>query len=222
LSADSSWKALYRIGGAAWLIAGVLLIIGVLGVLSLGGLPTSGQAVLTVLGGQKVLGETTTIVLAIAVLLTVPAILALFVALSGVSKVYAAIASGFVGLFIAMDFGVNTLNLFSLISLVDKYAAATTEAQRAGYVATADLLLSAYSAGVSLAGLVFSVGILFFGLAMLKGVFSKWTAYLGLLAGIVGIISSIPVSALGFVLVVGIILDALFDVAVGYRLYKLV
>jgi len=221
MSADSGWKGLYRIGGVAILANGVIFIIGVPLLVFLGGLPSSGQAALTLTGGQRLLGQAATTLFALSDLLAIPAILALFVALSGVKKTYAAIASGFVGLFIAMDFGVNVVTFSSLLSLTDKYAAATTDAQRASYVATADVLISVSSSGVYLADLVLAVGILFLGLAMLKGVFGKGTAYLGVLTGVVGIIGSIPVPALGVLFVVEIVLTAIFFLAAGFRLYRM-
>jgi hypothetical protein len=63
-----------------------------------------------------------------------------------------------------------------------------------------------------------SFGILVIGFVMLRGVFNKITAYLGLATGVLGI-----VSLAGFSLI--IIMNALFATAwilvVGYRLYRL-
>ncbi len=222
MSADQDWKGLYKVGGAAFLINGVLYIIGVALFVQLGGIPTSGQAALTALSGQKLLAQTTTTIFAATDLLLIPGVLALYVALKGVRKTYAVIASGLAGLFIVLDLGVNTVNFFSVIALGDKYALATTEAQRAAYVATADLTLAATNVGLPLAGLVIAVGTLLFGLAMLKGIFNKPTAYLGVLVGIVGIISAIPIPALLVAFLVAIILSAVWFLAVGFKLYRLV
>jgi len=63
-----------------------------------------------------------------------------------------------------------------------------------------------------------SFGILVIGFVMLKGVFNRITAYLGLATGILGIVSLSGFS-------VTIIMNALFATAwmlvVGYRLYRL-
>ncbi len=222
MSADQDWKGLYRVGGAAFLINGVLYIIGVILFFQLGGLPTSGQAALTALSGQKFLAQTTTTIFAATDLLLIPSVLALYVALKGASKTYAVIASGLAGLFIVLDLGVNTVNFYSVIALGDKYALATTDAQRATYVVAADLTLAATNVGLPLAGLVIALGSLLFGFAMLKGVFNKPTAYLGVLVGIVGIISAIPIPALAVALIATIILTAVWFFAVGFRLYRLV
>ncbi len=222
MSADQDWKGLYRAGGASFLIIGVLYIIGIVLFSQLGGLPTSGQAALTALSTQKLLAQTTTTIFAATDLLLIPGVFALYVALKGVRRTYALVASGLAGLFIVLDLGVNTVNFFTVIALGDKYAVATTEAQRAAYVAAADLTLGAVNVGLPLAGLAIAVGILIFGLAMLKGVFNKPTAYLAVLLGILGIISSIPIPALAILFVVVLILSAVWFLAVGYKLYKLV
>jgi hypothetical protein len=67
-----------------------------------------------------------------------------------------------------------------------------------------------------------SVGILIFGLVMLKGLFGKGTAYLGLLTGVVGIIGSISISVFPIVFVVGLVLSGIWCFPVGYRLLRLV
>ncbi len=222
MSADQDWKGLYRAGGASLLIMGVLYIIGFYLFFQLGGLPTSGQAALTALSAQKLLAQITITTFAATDFLFIPAVFAFYIALKGVRRTYALIASGLAGLFIVLDLGVNTVNFFSLVALGDKYAVATTEAQRATYVATADLTLGAVNVGLPLAGLAFAVGVLVFGLAMLKGVFNKPTAYLTMIVGIVGIIGTIPIPALAFVFVVTIILGAVWFLVVGFKLYRLV
>ncbi len=222
MSADQDWKGLYRAGGASFLIIGVLTVIGIILLLPLGGVPASGQAAFTTLSTQKLLFQTIVTVVATRHLLLIPGVFALYVALKRVRKTYALIASGLVGLNVVVVFAANTVNFLSLIPLGDKYAVATTEAQRAAYVAAADLTVGAISVGIPLEGLVLTVGILIFGLAMLKGVFNKPTAYLGVLIGITGIIGAIPIPALMVAFIVALILEAVWAFAVGFKLYRLV
>ncbi len=225
MSTDPTWNGLYMVGGASFLLIGILVIIEIVLLLLLGGLPTSGQAVLTSLSGQtgfKLLYQSAITISAGTHLLFIPAVLALYVALKWVKKTYALIASGLVGLFIVVDLSVNVVNFFSLVALSDKYSVATTEAQRAAYVAAADLSVAAIAVGLPLATVAISVGVLLFGLAMLKGVFNKGTAYLALLAGIVGIVGSIPISALAIVVLIAIILTAIWSLVVGFKLSRLV
>lgn len=72
--------------------------------------------------------------------------------------------------------------------------------------------------------LTLSVGILMIGLVMLKGIFNKSTAYLGLGTGILGIISvagSFVISSLSVTIIIASILTTVWVLFVGYRLYRL-
>lgn len=68
------------------------------------------------------------------------------------------------------------------------------------------------------------LGILIIGLVMLKGTFSKVTAYSGVGSGILGIVSVVGpffMSALGVVAVFSSVLTTVWVLLLGYRLYRL-
>jgi hypothetical protein len=72
--------------------------------------------------------------------------------------------------------------------------------------------------------LIPAVGYLISGLVMLKGIFSKSTAYLGLVSGILGIISvvgSVFVSFLGVTIIIASFLTTVWVLLVGYKLFRL-
>lgn len=73
--------------------------------------------------------------------------------------------------------------------------------------------------------LTLSVGILLTGLVMLKGIFSKIAAYVGVLTGVLGIVSvtnSFFSSSLsGITIILASILTTMWYLVVGYRLYHL-
>ena len=71
--------------------------------------------------------------------------------------------------------------------------------------------------------LIPSLGTLFVSLVMLKGVYSKRTAYLGLAVGFTGIIALADpfVGAWGKVHIVNALLATIWFLLVGWRLYKL-
>jgi hypothetical protein len=59
---------------------------------------------------------------------------------------------------------------------------------------------------------------------MLKGIFAKWTAYLGMVAGIVGIVWSLGAPFLGVfvpLIIVDFLLLAVWFPSVGWKLYQL-
>jgi hypothetical protein len=62
------------------------------------------------------------------------------------------------------------------------------------------------------------------GFVMLKGIFSKSTAYLGLVTGILGIVSVVGpffVSALSAIIIIASVLTTAWVLFVGYRLCRL-
>src|SRR2546425_1428862 len=72
--------------------------------------------------------------------------------------------------------------------------------------------------------LVPGVGILITSVVMLRGIFSKTTAYLGLVAGILAIVSVVGpflVRSLGAAVVVSSVITTVWLLLVGYRLYRL-
>jgi hypothetical protein len=154
-------------------------------------------------------------------LIFVPVALSLYLALKGANRNMMLVATAFVGLFVVLDLAVTWPNYASLITLGSNYAAATSDAQRAAYVATANyaaaVLSSRLEAVYSI--LILAVGILMTGFVMLNGVFSKGTAYLGLAAGVLGIVS--VVSALSVVVIIASILTTIWVLFVGYELYRL-
>jgi hypothetical protein len=223
---DPDGKWLYRVGGISALVLGIAYIITIPLYAHVGAPPSGGEARL------KYLALHTTVwwaILGLSVLtdfLFVPVALALYLALKGVNRNAMLVATAFVGLFIVLDLAVTWSNYASLITLSGHYAAATNDAQRAAYVAAANyasaVLASSLEAVYSI--MVLSFGILMIGLIMLKGIFSKSTAYLGLVTGILGIVSVAGpffVSTLSVTIIITSVLTTVWVLFVGYRLYRL-
>jgi hypothetical protein len=74
---------------------------------------------------------------------------------------------------------------------------------------------------VNLAGIMLEVGILIISLVMLRGVFPGWVAYLGIVTGVVGILSEALRPVIGFAYIVFFVLEVIWLIAVGWRLYRL-
>jgi hypothetical protein len=118
-------------------------------------------------------------------------------------------------------------NIAALIALSGSYTSATNDAERAVIVTAAmhpslvveSNLLFVYNS------LTLAIGILVTGLVMLKGIFSRSTAYLGLMTGILGIVSvtsSFFSSSLsGVTIILASVLTTLWVLFAGYRLYRL-
>jgi hypothetical protein len=220
---DPDGKWLYRVGGISALVIGIAYIIILPLFAHVGGTPSSGGEV-----WLKYLEGKTTVWWAILGLcvftdfLFVPVALSLYVALERVNRNAMLVATAFVGLFVVLDMAVTWTNYASLLTLSGLHTAATTDVQRAAYVAAANyasaVLASHTEVFYSIVDL--SVAILITGFVMLKGkgVFSKTTAYLGLAAGIFGIVS---IAGFFVIIIINALLTTVWVLFVGYRLFRL-
>ena len=123
------------------------------------------------------------------------------------------IATAFIGLFVCLDLAVTWSNYASLLILGGNYVAAENDLQRAVYVGAAHYPAAVLASPLHVvyAIVILSSGILFVGVVMLKGVFSKAT-------GIFGIAS---LTRLGVAEIGNALLATLWVFLVGYRLYRL-
>ena len=223
-SPDPSWRGLYRVGGVSAAFYVVLIIIPLV-LLNTTPLPplSGGAAMLQYIASHK---PVYIIELVSFVGLSLPAMVvffALYVALKHLNKSYAALGAlvGIASEVIALAYNSSPPSLNTgLLYLSDQYAAATTAAQRAAFATAAEGLI-AVSNAVNAAGILTAMGILIFSLVMLKGVFHKGVAYLGIATGAIGIISEAlrPIIGPGYY-IYGLLLPIWF-VAVGWKLYRL-
>ncbi len=214
---DGKW--MYRVGGISALVIGI----GYIAIRSRGGTSVGGGEVWL----KYLVGKTTVwwAILGLCVLtdfLYVPVAFSLYLALERVNRYAMLVATAFVGLFVVLDLAVTWTNYASLLTLSGFHAAATNDVQRAGYVAAANyasaVLASRTEVFYSIVDL--SLGILVIGFVMLKGkgIFSKTTAYLGLAAGIFGIVS---ISGVFVTIIINAVLTTIWVWFVGYRLFRL-
>jgi len=152
--------------------------------------------------------------------LYIPVALSLYFALKDVNRNAMLVASALVGLFVVLDLAVTWSNFASLIVLSGDYAAAANDAQRAADVAAASYASAVLTSPLErvYAIVILSSGILVIGLVMLKGVFRKTTAYLGLVTGVLGIVS---IAGLGVTIILNALCATVWVLLVGYRLYRL-
>lgn len=221
---DAKW--LYRVGGISALVLGIAYIIIIGLYIPVGAPPSGGEAMLSYLDGKTTIWWA---ILGFSVLtdfLFVPLAFALYFALKGINRNVMLVATAFVGLFVVLDLAITWPSYASLITLSGDYAAATNDAQRATFIAAANypsVVLESGLVGVYII-LVPAVGIFLTGLVMLKGVFSKNTAYLGLATGIfatISVVGPIFVSALGAAVILASVLTTIWVLFAGYRLYQL-
>jgi len=225
---DTSWKGLYRWGGVSAMLDGVIVFVALASVLALGSPPSpTGEGYLNWFSGQATLGYTFGGLSIVADILLVPAVLALYFALRRVNKNAMLTAAGFFGLALALDLGVTLITWIGLVTLSQNYAAATSAVQRAAFVATADYAVGITSVSATVYGsIIYSIGPLIMSLVMLKGVFSRATAYVGIAGSIAGLAYGFTVlvpysSSLEILLAVAFVLFGVWGLLAGSRLYRL-
>ena len=225
-SDNSNMKGLYRVGGMSAIVLSMsYIIITVLYVMG-GALPSGGEEWLKhiakhTLEWQAILGFSV-----LTDFLFVFVLWSLYWALKEINRNATLAGIAFVGLFVVLDLAVTWPNYSSLISISTKYAIATNDTQRMAFVAAANYAYGVLSSSLFAvyAILVPALGISIIGLVMLKGTFSKVTAYLGVVTGILGIISVVGpffLTALGMVAIITSVLTTVWVLFVGFKLLKL-
>jgi len=234
-TADSAWKSLYRVGGVAALIAGVIFRRNLGPEISLFSAQKQPDTIIdwfTLLQNNRLLGLSYLNLFDIVDYALVGLMfLALYAALRRANKSYMAIATtlGFVGM--AIYFASNTS--FSMLSLSDQYAAATTDAQRSMFLAAGQAVLAINNPGAIYQGtgiyvsfLLLAVAGLMVSAVMLRSsIFGRVTAYVGILASAFDLaycitFAFVPAMTVYLLSAAGLLL-MVWHILIGRRLYQL-
>jgi hypothetical protein len=193
-TSDAGWKSLFRVGGVAALVAGILFrrnLAAEIGLFNKSPAPVTVEDWFTLLQNNRLLGLTYLNIFDIVnYALLGLMFLALFAALKRANKSCMAIATTLVFMGITTYFATNTA--FSMLSLSDQYAAATTETQRNMLLASGQAMLAVnrFSDPGSHPGTGGYISLLFIAAAGLitsmvmlrSAVFNRATVYVGILA----------------------------------------
>lgn len=226
-SVDPEGKWLYRVGG----IAAIVLVVGYFLTFPIyfwvGDQPTSGVEAQLAYFAEHAGGWWAIVFLMVFTdLLIVPIFFGLYMALKHVNKGLMLVALTFKAfLFVILDLAVTWTAYSTMIIAGVQYGAAVTQAQRAALAAGtayASAMLDSPILG-TYAILIPSLGVLFAGLVMLRGVFNKTTAYVALATSITGILfmASYFIDALSALRYINALLAMVFYLLVGVRLYML-
>ena len=206
------------------LIAGPIFFLLAAFALALAPSLSSVDSALKNLAGQAILLQADVGFAILSDLLVIPAALALYFALKGVNRNAMLVASGFLGLFAVLDLSVSIPNLPPMIALSQNYLSATTSAQQVADTASMSNLFSTLSLVLPIcAFLIPSIGSLTASLVLLRGIFGRLVAYVGLAASAAGIAVALGLvlPALTYVNLVYLPLFGAWFVLVGSKLYRL-
>lgn len=185
-----TWRPLYRAGAVGTGLAVLLYIIALVLVFATDLAPTSGGAdMLAYIDGNRALYIVKQVLWLLPSVLLMVAFLALTVSLMPVNRSWALIA-GTVGIASwagSYAWPTSGEGSFVLLMLSDRYAGATSEAERAALVASAETMI-AYNDAPAALGVMQALGVLLISMVMLRATFSRGLAWLGVATGAVGIV----------------------------------
>lgn len=217
---DADWRWLYRIGGlaAALLVVATILHSAVYFVV---GLPNNVVGWFGLFGNNPLGGLLAfELLMVIYVVLTVPVMLALYVALRRASPSLVAI---YVGLsLIGIVAFIVARPAFEMLSLSNGYAAAASGVERTAYLAAGEATLAVFhGTAFWVSYLLGSIGGVILAAVMLRStVFSKTTAYLRIASSVLDFGLFVP--TIGLSLALGSVLClTMFNVLVARRLLQL-
>jgi hypothetical protein len=199
---DPSWRSLYRAGGICAMLNVVAYLTAIV-VISVAAPPirADGAETLTYIAAHRGLYTAEQVLWLAPGVLAMIVFLALAVAVKSVDKGYAAIA-GLIGVSswaITLALPVTGGGSPILVYLSNEYATATSAEQRAAFATVAEGLMAENNTP-NLAGVLTTVGILLISLVMLRSAFPRWTAVLGIVTGVIGVVSEVlrPVLGVGY------------------------
>lgn len=221
---EGAW--LHRLSSISAIVFGLSYLVIIVLYVPVGAPPSEPLARLQYHGGNSNLWWAILSLSVFTDLLLIPIALSLFELLKSLNRQAMLLAAACIALFVFLDLAATWTNYASIIVLSSLYSSTTSVGEQARIVAAAtaptimlnSTILFVYNT------LTLSVGILITGLVMLKGMFGKATAYLGIATGVLGILAvvgPIVVSALSAVIIVASLLTMIWVLLVGVDLYRL-
>ena len=220
---DPSWHLLYRIGGiSAWIFVAMTVAAIALAIATPPPPTAGGTATLSYIAAHRTLYIVYEQLWLVPGLFAMVTYLALYPALKNLEKSLAALGAVLGGSAWALSLAipVTTTGAPALVYLSDQFMAAADPARRAVFTTAAETLIAQNRTTV-VVGPLMAVGMLIVSIVMLKGVFPKAVAYLGVATGVLGISAeALRMVFEGFYVFYGVLLPIWMG-AVGWNLYRL-
>lgn len=220
-TADSAWKPLYRVAGVAALLS-VGIIVAAIVVLVVNPPPTTVTGWFTLFQRNGLLGLLDfDLLMMVDYVLMGLIYLALFGALRRASEPFMALAA--ICGFVSITAYVASNTAFNMLFLSDKYATATTDAQRSQLLAAGQAMIatwqgSAYDVSYVLGG----VAVLIIAVIMLRSsVFGRVTAYVGLVLGVTMLLPATAGPVGLYLSLVSLVPTMIWMLLVARRLFQL-
>ena len=219
---DPSWKGVIRWGGILLIAAAAIAVIFfILVSATRQTLPVPAEEAL-----EHPLGPSALFSLAvIGEVLLLPSGLALYFALKGVQKTPMFFATALWVLCVPI-FLASRGQILAVSQISSRYLAATDEAMRTAYLASAELAIGIQDLYAMMGLVLLSVASIIIGIVMRKGkeIFGKGIGYFVIAAGVFTLIGAVSVKVEEVPIIfpiVGVILGAIWQFYIGLKLYKI-
>lgn len=221
-TAEPRWKGLYTIGGVAALVTVALIPLQVVAFV-LWPPPLNGPVTewFTLFQSNWLIGLLSLdLLLLVDYVLLIPIVLALYAALRRAAESLMAIGIALFFVAIALYFASNTA--FEMLALSGQYATATTDGQRATYLAAGQAMLATYQGTAFHVSYILAsiAGIIVTAVMLRSQVFSRVAAVAGLLGYVVGLALYLPIVGI-FLSVLSAVVLWIWYALVGWRLLQL-
>jgi hypothetical protein len=218
----SGENRLCRIGGVCLIGAGAIYAVSAVLSYIVGAAPSGTGSYLKSLASHATASRWNSALWIVSDGLLLPAIAALYLVLRPFAKGAMIAAAGILVLFAVFDMGVTEPVSLRAVAEAQRYAATGSFPQQLAGAASASPALALLPVATVLSFSISSVGLLIVSLVMFRGVFSRPTAWAGIVASVEGIIGGLyplypPVSML---MVPSLIAFALWAFLSGSRLYS--
>jgi hypothetical protein len=180
---ESGWRTARRIGGMAALVSLLLSLATMVALITVGGPPETAEEAFALLQNQRFVGLLRNELLSLLnVAMYYLTFFGLYAALRRSDSAHAALSTALV--YAGVTLWIASHSLLALVTLSDRYAAASTETQRSHLLAAGEALMAAdmwHGTGALVGGLLVECGAILISVVMLRStVFNKATAYVGL------------------------------------------
>jgi len=211
------YHGVYRIGGISAIISGILGALLIALFFILGRIPSEGGAMLEAIGSNSLVFRATFGLMLVFQLVILPIIPGLYFSLRGVARTHAMFGGFISGIGAILGIVLASI-MYSMLSLSEAFAS-SFGAERPALAAAAQVAISFSNTLFVVSYALVAIGLfLIFGVAMLRGGYAKWMGWLGILTGIVILLSIIP--PLNILFFVATALMAIWFFGVGAKLYK--
>ena len=122
-----------------------------------------------------------------------------------------------------ISFLISRTQIIALAPISSSYQAVSSESLRSAYLVSTEHAIELSSAFAEIALMLFAISSIIIGLVMLKGVFGKGIGYLVIISGTLTLLGTLGVilEPLTILTLFGLVLSAVWQIIVGFKLIKL-